>query len=99
MKPLHVAFVWHMHQPSTRRPHETRTSSMGAPALGQGLLQDAGAVDAYPKVRATFNLVPSLLARSRTTAKRTRSTCFLNISKRAPPSSRQRSVLRHPVDA
>src|SRR5260370_41743649 len=65
MKPLQVAFVWHMHQPYYSGDSTTTyllpwlrlrspTSYLKIPAL----------LDASPKIHATFNLVPSLLAHS-----------------------------------
>src|SRR5437660_482379 len=63
MKPLHVAFVWHMHQPYYK---DDLTSTYLLPWVRLRSAKDyykmPALLDAYPKVRATFNLVPSLLA-------------------------------------
>ena len=59
---LHVAFVWHMHQPYYREPN-TGTCSM--PWVRLHATKDYFFLPAilaqYPKVKANFNLVPSLL--------------------------------------
>ena len=63
MKPLHVAFIWHMHQPYYK---DDLTSTYLLPWVRLRSAKDyykmPALLDAYPKIRATFNLVPSLLA-------------------------------------
>src|SRR5438876_10534076 len=63
MKPLHVAFIWHMHQPYYK---DDLTNTYLLPWVRLRSAKDyykmPALLDAYPKVRATFNLVPSLLA-------------------------------------
>src|SRR6267154_1357002 len=63
MKPIHVAFVWHMHQPYYK---DDLTSTYLLPWVRLRCAKDyykmPALLDGYPKVRATFNLVPSRLA-------------------------------------
>jgi len=59
---LHVAFVWHMHQPYYREPN---TGACSMPWVRLHATKDYLFLPAllaqYPKVKANFNLVPSLL--------------------------------------
>jgi alpha-amylase/alpha-mannosidase (GH57 family) len=61
-EPLHVAFVWHMHQPYYR---SARTGAFGMPWARLHALKDyldmVETLSAYPSLRQTFNLVPSLV--------------------------------------
>src|SRR5579871_1453621 len=63
MKPLHVAFVWHMHQPYYK---DDLTSTYLLPWVRLHAAKDyvkmPSLLDGYPNIKATFNLVPSLLA-------------------------------------
>jgi ADP-glucose type glycogen/starch synthase len=83
MKPLHVAFVWHMHQPYYK---DDLTSTYLLPWVRLRSAKDyykmPALLDAYPKVRATFNLVPSLLAQIEDYGKDDSVDLFLNLSKR-----------------
>src|SRR5215471_2222233 len=83
MKPLHVAFVWHMHQPYYK---DDLTSTYLLPWVRLRSAKDyykmPALLDAYPKVRATFNLVPSLLAQIEDYGKEESVDLFLNLSKR-----------------
>jgi len=83
MKPLHVAFVWHMHQPYYK---DDLTSTYLLPWVRLRCAKDyykmPALLDAYPKVRATFNLVPSLLAQIEDYGKEESVDLFLNVSKR-----------------
>jgi len=60
MKPLHVAFVLHMHQPYYK---DDLTSTYLLPWVRLRSAKDyykmPALLDGYPKLRATFNLVPS----------------------------------------
>jgi ADP-glucose type glycogen/starch synthase len=82
-KPLHVAFVWHMHQPYYK---DDLTSTYLLPWVRLRSAKDyfkmPALLDAYPKVRATFNLVPSLLAQIEDYGKEESVDLFLNLSKR-----------------
>src|SRR2546423_13409226 len=84
MKPLHVAFVWHMHQPYYK---DDLTSTYLLPWVRLRSAKDyykmPALLDAYPKVRATFNLVPSLLAQIEDYGKEESVDLFLNLSMRA----------------
>src|SRR5215472_9578326 len=86
MKPLHVAFVWHMHQPYYK---DDLTSTYLLPWVRLRSAKDyykmPALLDAYPKVRATFNLVPSLLAQIEDYGKEESVDLFLNLSTRAAP--------------
>ncbi len=83
MKPLHVAFVWHMHQPYYK---DDLTSTYLLPWVRLRCAKDyykmPAVLDAYPKVRATFNLVPSLLAQIEDYGNEESVDLFLNLSKR-----------------
>src|SRR6266581_711515 len=96
MKPLHVAFVWHMHQPYYK---DDLTNTYLLPWVRLRSAKDyykmPALLDAYPKVRATFNLVPSLLAQIEDYGKEDSVDLFLNLSKRNADelSSEERSFL------
>ncbi len=83
MKPLHVAFVWHMHQPYYK---DDLTNTYLLPWVRLRAAKDyfkmPALLDQYPKVRATFNLVPSLLAQIEDYGKEESVDLFLNLSKR-----------------
>ena len=84
MKPLHVAFIWHMHQPYYK---DDLTSTYLLPWVRLRSAKDyykmPALLDGYPNVRATFNLVPSLLAQIEDYGKEESVDLFLNLSKRA----------------
>src|SRR5260370_34312089 len=84
MKPLHVAFIWHMHQPYYK---DDLTSTYLLPWVRLRSAKDyykmPVLLEAYPKVRATFNLVPSLLAQIEDYGKEESVDLFLNLSQRA----------------
>lgn len=83
MKPLHVAFVWHMHQPYYK---DDLTNTYLLPWVRLRSAKDyykmPSLLEAYPKVKATFNLVPSLLAQIEDYGKEESVDLFLNLSKR-----------------
>ena len=83
MKPLNVAFVWHMHQPYYK---DDLTNTYLLPWVRLRSSKDyykmPALLDAYPKVRATFNLVPSLLAQIEDYGKGESIDLFLNLGKR-----------------
>ena len=83
MKPLHVAFVWHMHQPYYK---DDLTNTYLLPWVRLRCAKDyykmPALLDAYPKVRATFNLVPSLLAQIEDYGKNESQDLFLGLSRR-----------------
>src|SRR6266849_1047668 len=62
MKPLHVAFVWHMHQPYYK---DDLTSSFLLPWVRLRAAKDyykmPALLDDYPAIKQTFNLVPALV--------------------------------------
>src|SRR5262245_38666655 len=84
MKTLNVAFVWHMHQPYYK---DDLTSTYLLPWVRLRSAKDyfkmPALLDGYPNVRATFNLVPSLLAQIEDYGKEDSVDLFLNLSKRA----------------
>jgi alpha-amylase/alpha-mannosidase (GH57 family) len=61
-EPLHVAFVWHMHQPYYR---SARTGAFEMPWARMHALKDyldmVESLAAYPDLHQTFNLVPCLV--------------------------------------
>ena len=61
-EPLHVAFVWHMHQPYYR---SAATGAFDMPWARMHALKDyadmVNALAPYPSLHQTFNLVPSLV--------------------------------------
>src|SRR5689334_210220 len=83
LKPLHVAFIWHMHQPYYK---DDLTSTYLLPWVRLRSAKDyykmPALLDNYPKVRATFNLVPSLLAQIEDYGKEESVDLFLNLSQR-----------------
>jgi ADP-glucose type glycogen/starch synthase len=83
MKPLHVAFVWHMHQPYYK---DDLTSTYLLPWVRLRCAKDyykmPALLDGYPGVRATFNLVPSLLAQIEDYGRDESVDLFLNLSSR-----------------
>ncbi len=83
MKPIHVAFVWHMHQPYYK---DDLTSTYLLPWVRLRSAKDyykmPALLDGYPKLRATFNLVPSLLAQIEDYGKEESVDLFLNLSRR-----------------
>jgi starch synthase len=83
MKPLHVAFIWHMHQPYYK---DDLTSTYLLPWVRLRSAKDyykmPAVLDGYPKLKATFNLVPSLLAQIEDYGKEDSVDLFLNLSKR-----------------
>src|SRR5260370_15370859 len=83
MNPLRVAFVGHMHQPYYK---DDLTSTYLLPWVRLRSAKDyfkmPALLDAYPKIRATFNLVPSLLAQIEDYGKEESVDLFLNLSKR-----------------
>src|SRR3981081_3760785 len=83
MKPIHVAFVWHMHQPYYK---DDLTSTYLLPCVRRRCAKDyykmPALLDGYPKVRSTFNLVPSLLAQIEDYGKEESVDLFLNLSRR-----------------
>ena len=65
MRPLHLALVWHLHQPYYK---DDLTDTYLLPWVRLRASKDyrkmAALLSAYPRLRQTFNLVPSLLTQS-----------------------------------
>jgi alpha-amylase/alpha-mannosidase (GH57 family) len=62
MSPLHVAFVWHMHQPEYRDPtSRQRMLPWVRLHASRAYFDMAWMLERHPAVRATFNFVPVLL--------------------------------------
>ena len=61
-RPLHVALIWHMHQPYYKDPS---SGIYRLPWVRMHAVKDyydmAAMLEDYPEMRATFNLVPSLV--------------------------------------
>src|SRR4030088_873408 len=96
MRPIHVAFVWHMHQPYYK---DDLTSTYLLPWVRLRCSKDyykmPALLDGYPKSRATFNLVPSLLAQIGDYGKSESVDLFLNLSRRdaGEPSAEERDFI------
>src|SRR3989338_5798824 len=62
MKPLHTAFLWHMHQPMYKDPI-TGVYTMPWVRLHsiKGYYDMISLLEEFPEVRVTFNIVPSLI--------------------------------------
>jgi starch synthase len=96
MKPIHVAFVWHMHQPYYK---DDLTNTYLLPWVRLRCAKDyykmPALLDGYPRVRSTFNLVPSLLAQIEDYGKEESVDLFLNLSRRdaAELSAEERDFL------
>jgi len=83
MRPLHLALVWHMHQPYYK-DDLTRTYLLPWVRLraAKDYYKMAALLDDYPRVRQTFNLVPSLLAQIEDYTKGDYEDLFLNLARR-----------------
>src|SRR5919202_5614315 len=83
MRPLHVALVWHMHQPYYK---DDLTRTYLLPWVRLRCAKDyhkmPALLDAYPCIKQTFNLVPSLLAQIDDYSKGEYQDLFLNLSRR-----------------
>jgi len=83
MRPLHLALVWHMHQPYYK---DDLTKTYLLPWVRLRAAKDyhkmAALLDDYPRVRQTFNLVPSLLAQIEDYTRGDYEDLFLNLSRR-----------------
>src|SRR5919199_1942690 len=83
MRPLHLALVWHMHQPYYK---DDVAGTYLLPWIRLRSNKDyrkmAALLDAYPRVRQTFNLVPSLLAQIEDYANGSFDELFLSLSQK-----------------
>ena len=83
MKPIHLALVWHMHQPYYK---DDQTNTYLLPWVRLHAVKDyhkmVALLDGYPRVRQTFNLVPSLLAQVEEYSRGEATDLFLNLSRR-----------------
>lgn len=62
MHPLYLAFIWHMHQPLYRDPESQYYMMPWVRLHGvKDYLDMVTTLEGYPRLRQTFNLVPSLL--------------------------------------
>src|SRR5579871_2782328 len=80
---LHLALVWHLHQPYYK---DDLTGTYLLPWVRLRSAKDyhkmAALLDGYPKIRQTFNLVPSLLEQIEDYSQGSYQDLFLNISSR-----------------
>lgn len=61
-RPLHIAFLWHMHQPYYKDPLSNRFIMPWVRLHGIKDYYDMAAIlEDYPGIRQTFNMVPSLM--------------------------------------
>ena len=83
MRPLHLALVWHMHQPYYK---DDLTETYLLPWVRLRSTKDyvkmADLASAYPRVHQTFNLVPSLLRQIEDTASGRPNDTFLSLSRK-----------------
>src|SRR5438876_2771075 len=83
MRPLHLALVWHLHQPYYK---DDLTDTYLLPWVRLRSTKDyikmADLAAAYPGVRQTFNLVPSLLRQIDDTASGGANDVFLSLSRK-----------------
>jgi len=83
VKPIHLALVWHMHQPYYK---DDLTNTYLLPWVRLHAIKDyhkmVGLLDGYPRVRQTFNLVPSLLTQVDEYSRGEAKDLFLNLSRR-----------------
>ncbi len=82
---LYVAFVWHMHQPFYK---DLVTDEYILPWTRLHAIKDyydmIAYLDDYPKIKAVFNVVPSLLVQLEDYANDTAKDKFLELTKKAP---------------
>src|SRR4030081_1506900 len=96
LKPVHVAFVWHMHQPYYK---DDLTSTYLLPWVRLRSAKDyfkmPALLDGYPKIRVTFHLVPSLFAQIEDYGQEGSSALSLSLSRRdaAELSAEERDFL------
>jgi starch synthase len=94
--PVHLALVWHMHQPYYK---DDLTSTYLLPWVRLHCVKDyhkmAALLDGYPRLRQTFNLVPSLLAQIDDYGRGEAHDLFLNLCRRPATelSAEERSFL------
>ncbi|MBO0684508.1 MAG: glycoside hydrolase, partial [Candidatus Dormibacteraeota bacterium] len=83
MRPVHLALVWHMHQPYYK---DDLSGTYLLPWVRLRSTKDyvkmADLAAAYPHVRQTFNLVPSLLEQIEDTASGRPGDLFLSLSRK-----------------
>ncbi|HYS28522.1 MAG TPA: glycoside hydrolase family 57, partial [Candidatus Limnocylindria bacterium] len=81
--PLHVALVWHMHQPYYK---DDLSNTFLLPWVRLRAAKDyyrmAALLDAYPQVKVTFNLVPSLIDQLEDYRSGNASDIYLDLSRR-----------------
>ena len=82
MQPLYIAFVWHMHQPLYRDPESQYYMMPWVRLHGvKDYLDMATILERYPRIRQTFNLVPSLLEQLEDYASGQAEDRYLNLSR------------------
>jgi starch synthase len=83
VKPIRLALVWHMHQPYYK---DDLTNTYLLPWVRLHAVKDyhkmAALLDGYPRVKQTFNLVPSLLAQVDEYSRGEATDLFLNLCRR-----------------
>lgn len=80
--PLYIAFIWHMHQPLYRDPESMYYMMPWVRLHGvKDYLDMATILESYPRLRQTFNLVPSLLEQLQDYASGEAEDRYLNLSK------------------
>jgi len=83
VKPINLALVWHMHQPYYK---DDLTNTYLLPWVRLHAVKDyhkmVALLDGYPRLKQTFNLVPSLLAQIDEYSRGEARDLFLNLSRR-----------------
>jgi len=83
MRPLHLALIWHMHQPYYKDdPTGTYLLPWVRLRSSKDYLKMAVLMEAYPRLRQTFNLVPSLLTQIDDYASGSPKELFLDLSRK-----------------
>jgi starch synthase len=83
MRPLHLALIWHMHQPYYKDdPTGTYLLPWVRLRSSKDYLKMAVLAEAYPRLRQTFNLVPSLLTQIDDYASGSPKELFLDLSRK-----------------
>lgn len=85
MNKLYVAFLWHMHQPLYKDPLSGKYSLPWVRLHSiKGYNDMLSILEGFPKVRQTFNLVPSLMAQIEDYISGEASDIFLEVSRKSP---------------
>ncbi|MDP3260173.1 MAG: glycoside hydrolase family 57 protein [Thermodesulfovibrionales bacterium] len=83
--PLHIAFLWHMHQPYYKDPFTGIYRLPWVRLHGtKDYLDMVEILEDFPEIRQTFNLVPSLLAQLRDYTENNATDIYLSLTMKNP---------------